>query len=201
MARVHVALFTTGYPFVDAAVRAVELSRRHGAGFSRSIGEPFGVRRDRFVRWFVETDHTHALLLDGDVVPPEDALERLLDVGAPIATAAYPQWIDDRLYANVQTAEGRTWADTVPPARFPVSRCLLGCVLVRREAFAAISAPWFMATMTATRFVTDDEWFCARAVQAGQAIVCDGAVMCASLRQGTNLLVLAGRDITGPESR
>jgi hypothetical protein len=198
MPRVHVALFTTGYPFVDAAVRAVELCRRHGAGFSRSIGEPFGLRRDQFARWFLETDHTHALLLEGDVVPPEDALERLLDVDAPIATAAYPHWLEDRLYANVQTAAGRTWSETVPPARFPVRRCLLGCVLVHRDAFAAIEPPWFMSTMTATRFISDDEWFCARAAQAGQTIVCDGAVMCASLRQGTNLLVLAGRDIAGP---
>jgi GT2 family glycosyltransferase len=197
MPRVHIAFFTTGYPYVDAAVRAVELSRRHGAGFSRSIGEPFSLRRDQFARWFLETDNTHALLLDGDVVPPEDALERLLDVDAPIATAAYPQWIDDRLHANVQTADA--WSEVVPPTRFPVRRCLLGCVLVHRDAFAAIAPPWFMSTMTATRFISDDEWFCARAAQAGQTIVCDGAVMCASLRQGTNLLVLAGRDIARPE--
>jgi hypothetical protein len=189
MSRVHVALFTTGYPYVDAAIRAMDLSRRHGAGFSRSIGEPLSVRRDHFARWFLENDATHALLLDGDVVPPEDALERLLAGDAPIVTAAYPQWVDDRVCANVQTTN--TWSDTIPPRRFQVNRCLLGCVLVSREAFTRIGSPWFLSTMTATRFVTDDEWFCSAAARAGLTILCDGSVVCGSFRQGTDLRLFA----------
>jgi hypothetical protein len=192
MPRVHIALFTNGYPYVDAAIRAMDLSHRHGATFSRSIGEPYSLRRDQFVRWFLETDATHALLLEGDVVPPEDALDRLLDANAPVVTAAYPQWIDDRLCANVQTPTDATWSDTIPPQRFPIRRCLLGCVLVTREALRAIPAPWFLSTMTATRFVTDDEWFCAAASRAGLPIICDGSIMCASLRQGTDLRAIAG---------
>lgn len=197
MSRVHVALFTTGYPYVDAAIRAAELSRRAGASFSRSIGEPFSLRRDQFVRWFLATEATHALLLEGDVVPPEDALDRLLDVGAPIATAAYVQWADDRACANVQTMTDATWAATVAPGRFPVQRCLLGCVLVHRDAFAAIGSPWFLSTMTSARFVSDDEWFCHAATRASLPIVCDSGVRCASLRQGADLLALAGRRVLG----
>jgi hypothetical protein len=192
MARVHIALFTNGYPHVDAAIRAMDLSHRHDASFSRSIGEPFSLRRDQFVRWFLETDASHALMLEGDVVPPEDALARLLDAQAPIVTAAYPQWVDDRLCTNVQTSAGSTWADTIPSGRFPITRCLLGCVLVSRDALRAIPAPWFLSTMTATRFVTDDEWFCAAAGRAGLPIICDGSIMCASLRQGTDLRAIAG---------
>ena len=192
MARVHIALFTNGYPHVDSAIRAMDLSHRHGASFSRSIGEPYSLRRDQFVRWFLDTDASHALLLEGDVVPPEDALARLLDVGAPIATAAYPQWVDEQIRANVQTLTDATWAETIPPARFPIRRCLLGCVLVSREALLKIPAPWFLSTMTASRFVTDDEWFCDTASRAGLTIVCDGSVMCGSLRQGTDLRALAG---------
>jgi hypothetical protein len=65
-------------------------------------------------------------------------------------------------------------------------------VLVTREALRAIPAPWFLSTMTATRFVTDDEWFCAAASRAGLPIICDGSIMCASLRQGTDLRAIAG---------
>jgi hypothetical protein len=192
MSRVHVALFTTGYPYVDAAIRATELSRRHAAGFSRSIGEPLSLRRDQFVRWFLETDATHALMLEGDIVPPEDALERLLEADAPVATAAYAQWVDDRLCANVQTLNDATWSDTVAAERFEIRRCLLGCMLVRRDAFATIGAPWFLSTMTASRYVSDDEWFCSAVARAGLPIVCDGSVMCASYRQGSDLLALTG---------
>jgi hypothetical protein len=192
MSRSHVALFTPGYPHVDAAIRAVDLARRSGAGFSRSIGEPLSLHRDQFVRWFLQSDASHALLLEGDVVPPEDALERLLAAGAPVATAAYAQWTDDRLCSNVQRPGETTWTAQIAPDRFEVARCLLGCVLVSREAFAALRAPWFLSTMTPTRFMTDDEWFCRAVARAGLPIVCDGRVVCASFRQGADLRALAG---------
>ncbi len=198
MDQIHIALFTPGYPFVDAAIRALELSRRHGARFSRSIGEPLSLNRDQFARSFVATPSTHVLLLEGDIVPPEDVVERLLKVGAPVATAVYPQWVDERLSTNVQAIADRTWSDTVPARIFPVRRCLLGCVLVRREVFATIQAPWFLSTMTATRFVTDDEWFCDAVRRAGQRILCDGAATCTAVRQGTDLLALAGGRIHRP---
>jgi hypothetical protein len=189
---IHIALFTTGYPYVDAVVRAVELARRHDATFSRSIGEPFAPRRDDFARSFLDSNASHALLLEGDVVPPEDALDRLLRVRAPVATALYPQWLDDRLVTNVQTATDAHWSAAVPARVFSVRRCLLGCVLVQREVFTKMSAPWFLSTMTGERFLADDEWFCSRVREAGMGIRCDGGTVCASLRHGTDLRALAG---------
>jgi len=189
---IHIALFTTGYPHVDAVVRAVELARRHEATFSRSIGEPFAPRRDDFVRSFLASEASHALLLEGDVVPPEDLLDRLLGVRAPVATALYPQWVDDRLVTNVQATTDAHWSAAVPPRVISVRRCLLGCVLVHRDVFAKIAPPWFLATMIGDRFLADDEWFCAKVREAGMGIRCDGGAVCASLRQGTDLRALAG---------
>ena len=191
MTQLHVALFTPGYPYVDATLRAVDVARRHHAGFSRSIGEPLSLQREQFARWFAATESTHALLLEGDVVPPEDVVDRLLAANAPVVTAAYPQWVDDRLSTNVQAVADKTWSDTVPARLFPVRRCLLGCVLVRREVFTTLAGPWFLATMSAASFVTDDEWFCSAVRRAGMPILCDGTVMCAALRQGTDLRSLA----------
>lgn len=192
MDQIHIALFTPGYPYVGAAIRAVELSRRQGACFTWRVAEPLSLIRDQFVRSFLKTEATHALMLEGDVVPPADVLDRLLEAGAPVVTAAYPQWVDDRLSTNVQTLADPTWADTIPARIFPVRRCLLGCVLVRREVFAALPPPWFLSTMTATRFVTDDEWFCGAVRRASLPILCDGSVTCASIRQGADLLALTG---------
>ena len=192
---IHVALFTPGYPYVDAVLRAVELSRRHGAELSRTIGEPLSLRRDQFARRLLDSNATHALLLEGDVVPPADALERLLDVNAPVATAVYPQWLDDRLLTNVQARPDARWSESVPPAVFPVRRCLLGCVLVQREVFEKIPAPRFLSTISGSRFVADDEWFCAAVQRAGLRVMCDGRVTCGSIRQGTDLLPLMGERI------
>jgi hypothetical protein len=192
MHRVHVALFTPGYPFVDAAIRAVELSRAPGAVFSRIIGEPLSLHRDQFARGFMATDATHALLLDGDIVPPQDLLERLLAADASMVTAVYPQWANERLSTNVQAFSDRAWSERVPARLFPVRRCLLGCVLLRREVFARVPAPWFLSSMTPAGLLTDDEWFCAAVRRAGLSILCDGTVTCAALRQGVDLLAAAG---------
>lgn len=193
----HVALFTTGYPYIDAAVRAVEVARRHGASFSRSIGEPFSLRRDKFARWFLEAGGTHALLLEDDVVPPEDVLDRLLRVEAPVVTAVYPRWLEGRLTTNVQAGSDRGWSDRVPARAFPVRRCALGCVLVRHEVFERVAAPWFFATMAHDRFIDDDEWFCEAVRRARMPILCDGATVCSSVKQGTDLLALTGGSVRG----
>ena len=190
-ARIHIAFFTPGYPYVDAALRAAELARRHGAAFSRVLGE-YGPHRDQFVRGFLESGDSHVLLLDGDIVPPDDVVERLLRLRAPAATAVYPQWVDDRLVTNVQGTMDAAWLAAVPPRAFPVRRCRLGCVLVQREVFAKVPAPWFLSAVAEDRFVAEDEWFCGAVREAGLAIRCDGAALCAAYRQGSDLLALAG---------
>jgi hypothetical protein len=187
---IHIALFTTGYPYVDAVLRATELSRRHGAELSRAVGEPFSLRRDQFAIRFLESNATHALLLEGDVVPPADALERLLEVDAPVATAVYPQWVNEHLVTSVQSLSDSAWSASVPASVFPVRRCLLGCVLVQREVFSTVAAPWFLSTISGSRFIADDEWFCTAVRRAGLRILCDGRVTCGSIRQGTDLLPL-----------
>lgn len=191
MADLHVALFTTGYPYVDAAVRAVALADRHHASFSRSIGEPFSLRRDSFARWFLEQGGSHALLLEDDVVPPEDVLDRLLRIDGPVVTATYPRWHDGRLTTNAQAIGDPGWSDRVPRRVFPVRRCRLGCVLVRREVFERVPPPWFMGVVSADRFVEDDEWFCDAVRRARMPILCDGTTVCSAVRQGTDLLSLA----------
>jgi hypothetical protein len=198
MDRIHIALFTPGYPYVDAAVRAVELSRRDHASFARTIGEPLSLHRDQFARGFVASDATHVLLLEGGVVPPENVLERLLEADASIVTAVYLQWVDERLSTNVQAFTDRSWSENVPARIFPVRRCLLGCILLRREVFAKVPAPWFLSMMTPEGFVGDDEWFCSAVRRAGLSILCDGTVTCASVRQGVDLLAVGGGRLHRP---
>jgi hypothetical protein len=193
--RIHIALFTPGYPYVDAVLRAVTLSQRPGASLSRSIGEPPAPHRERLARWLLDSDATHALLLDGDVVPPENLLDRLLLVDAPVVTAAYPQWVDERLSTNVQATADDTWSDKIAPTVFAVRRCLLGCVLVQRDVFVKVPAPWFLSTMTSTGLLSDDKWFCDAVRRAGLGIRCDGGAICSSMRQGTDLLAVSGGSI------
>jgi len=133
--QVHVALFTPGYPYVGAAMRAVELSRRPGAAFSWRVGEPLSPLRDTFARSLLETEATHALMLEGDVVPPPDVVDRLMQADAPVVTAAYPQWVanlSSKLEPNqspsaaVSTPGGR-WAPKEAAMRIAIARSTSWC--------------------------------------------------------------------------
>ncbi|MBM3820529.1 MAG: hypothetical protein FJW14_16135 [Acidimicrobiia bacterium] len=130
-------------------------------------------------------------------MPPEDVVERLLTLNAPVATAVYPQWVDDRLATNVQGTQDQTWSATVPPKVVSVRRCLLGCVLVHRDVFTKLNAPWFISAWIGDRYVPDDEWFCNAVRGAGLGIRCDGAAVCKAFRMGTELLSLTGGSLHG----
>jgi hypothetical protein len=63
---------------------------------------------------------------------------------------------------------------------------------VHRDVFVKVPAPWFLSTMTPAGLLSDDQWFCDAVRRAGLGIRCDGRAMCSSIRQGTDLLAVAG---------
>ncbi len=76
-----------GYPHVDAVLRAVELSRRPGASFSRSLGGALAPHRDRFGAPVARHRRDHALLLEGDVTVPPYRCARSGDHRKPLSRA------------------------------------------------------------------------------------------------------------------
>lgn len=189
---VQVAMPTRGCAYAPSLLWADGVARRAGLPLHVEIGRPIELVRTRIVRAFLATAASHLLMVDDDIVPPPDALERLLAVGAPVATAPCPIALDGRIVANVKTAGSDAWVEDPPARPFAVAHTGLGLTLVRREVFDAIRTPWFQfGASAAGRVIGEDTWFSNGVTQAGLAIVCEGTVRCSHVKDGLDLLALA----------
>lgn len=96
--------------------------------------------------------YTHLLTIEDDMLPPSDALPRLLAADAPVVYSLYCWRRADHpwsLYRVVFEDSGDSWLSARPHiarqhardgAVVPVAGLGLGCTLIRRDALAAV--PW-----------------------------------------------------------
>lgn len=112
---------------------------------------PHDSARNYCVSQFLDTDDTHLLFIDDDVVPPVDALEKLLKANVPVISGLYPsEWFDNedgkiRTRNNV-FSEIRDDGELIEAKGSGVGRimsCGGGCLLIRREVIEHLPAPWF----------------------------------------------------------
>jgi GT2 family glycosyltransferase len=161
--------------------------------------DPYSVAacRNRAVATFTAAEQfTHLLMIDDDVSLPPDAIPRLLALserrGAGVALGCYPTVRiplagTPFLYVAVMPADKsgdagwpRAWFD----GDVECAGGGTGCMLVRRDVFAALGFPWFRwlehydDRAAVVRATTDDMDFCARARLAGFPVWADGGVRC-----------------------
>lgn len=86
---------------------------------------------------------THFLLLDDDVIMPENGLKAMIDLDADIAFIDYPMHYSIGKWKNMGTACHDNWLPGQKWDKKPVKWAGLGCVLVKREVFEKIANPWF----------------------------------------------------------
>jgi hypothetical protein len=183
---------TRGYAYVPSLLRATELARRFDGELAIEMGRPIELVRTRLVARFLDSTADYMLTIDDDIVAPDDAVERLLTAGAPVATAPCPIAVDGRIVANVKAVGSGEWIATPPGEVFPVSHTGLGFTLIHRDVFARIRTPWFQfGVASGGRSIGEDVWFSNGVTQAGLAIVCDGGVLCSHFKDGLDLLKLA----------
>jgi hypothetical protein len=192
-ALVQVAMPTRGCAYAPSLLWADDLARRCGLPLRVEIGRPIERVRTRIVKAFLETAASHLLMVDDDIVPPPDALERLLALDAAVATAPCPIFLDGRIVANVKGLGSDGWIEVPPPRVFPVSQTGLGLTLVRRDVFGSIRIPWFQfGASSSGRAIGEDTWFSNGVTKAGLNIACDGSVRCSHVKDGLDLLALSG---------
>jgi len=191
-ARLLVVMPTRGYPYAPSLLGAVDLAKRFGHELVLEIGRPIELVRTRLMTRFLESDAEHVLTIDDDVVAPGDAVDRLLALNAPVATAAYPIMTDAGLVWGVKAAGTDDWLPHLPGRVFPVRHTGLGFTLIHRDVFAKIRKPWFQfGAAPGGRMVGEDTWFSNGVAQAGLEILCDGSIRCSHFKDGLDLSKLA----------
>ena len=89
-----------------------------------------------FARAFLETDHSHLLFIDSDVVPPVNCLELMLAMDHPLVCGINPLQLEEDLCTSVaQKFAPHTYGflKDFPDEPFEIDAAGLGCCLIARE--------------------------------------------------------------------
>ena len=137
--------------------------------------------RNLLRRYCLENNYDYFLSLEQDVVPPKDAIERLLKHNKEIVGGLYFYLGDDNktllpmvwVHHHGEYARRLMFHEVLNDELIEVITCGLGCVLIRKDALEKIrfrhvegEEPW------------DDLWFCEDARDKGFKVYVDNGVRC-----------------------
>lgn len=163
---------------------------RVGAAWGKSVSKhSVSVARNQAVVLAKAAEATHLFICDDDTYVPEDAVEKLLALDAPVATGvtATTKVVDGVTtpIINVAYSEqggyprfAKHWFDGVRPVRY----CGTACMLIRMDVLDQLGFPWFYTnhTLADGRYEsrTEDITLCDRCHEAGIPILAHGNVRC-----------------------
>lgn len=141
---------------------------------------PVAHARNRIVEAFLKTDATHLWMIDHDVIPPADALEKMIRANKPVVTAVTPMLDNNNLTSNIfadNTGVPLSMQEIEKHAKKKHNLVIKGatasCVLIERSVFQKLSAPYFAEIWTANaQHITADIYFSNTLTKAGIDITC-----------------------------
>lgn len=152
--------------------------------------------RNTIVKKFLATDCTHLLMIDDDIVPPSDALERLLFHDKDICGAACPiigpnEYKELEIKYNAYTKDSSGYnAILKAGGMMYVDAIGTGCIMIKRQVLENIDAPFMTEYDTeGLKMTGEDISFCERAKELQCEIFCDFKLKCKHIKQ-CNLLEL-----------
>lgn len=144
----------------------VELIRRDPTvRYGMSLGSMLGNLRQAMVQGALSNGATHILMIDSDMRFPPDTLDRLLAHQVDIVGANYVPRGGQGTTARY--SDGGYVPSKARNGLEPVHVIGCGVVLIAATVFRALDPPWFPTPWDEDQFVSEDVYFCARAVKAG----------------------------------
>lgn len=136
--------------------------------------------RNLIADWTVK-GYDYLFSVDHDIAFAPDTLVKLLSHDKPMVTGVYRQRLDPEVL-EVYGLDG----GNLPYGRLKshklveVGGCGFGCVLVKREVFAAVGYPQFVyhSALDHRNTLSEDVDFCIKARQKGFTIWCDPSILC-----------------------
>lgn len=186
-AKVLIAIPTMGYIKTDLVSRLLYWVKNFKGIAHATCGvSPVDHARNEIVRNFLKTDCTHLFFVDSDTVPPVEALEELLKMNVDVASAITHIYRDGGIINNCFTDYtsnefGTTMTAVIEHTGIQeVVRCGGSCLLIKREVLEKVEIPWFLNEWNEkfTGYVSEDLYFCDKAVKAGFKIFCNTDIVC-----------------------
>jgi hypothetical protein len=187
---VLVAILTREIVTTKWAVGFRNLALPSHSGISFRTGAPYDVMRNSACADALAANFQWVFFLDDDVIPPADALLRLLTHGKDVASGLYYRR-QEPICPVAMKLDGQGKAQWVtswnPPA------CLLevdlvgsGCLLIHRRVLDGMTSPWFEweigkpepAVPRGRGAMSEDFAFCMNAKAAGFKVHLDTSIRC-----------------------
>ena len=166
----------------------------HNITYTHSDGAGvYGVAkaRNRLVDKALEGGYDYLLMIDADMIVPEDTIIHLLDPPVPIVTGCARYKNESRrtpLFKATQDSEGsNAWKwDDIPPGRFEIESGGVACAMIDVNLFRQFDRPWFVwqERNDGTYCGEDIGWY-DRLHQAGIRTYADGRVKCGHIGRKT----------------
>lgn len=151
--------------------------------FRSRVGHDIALLRNNLVKSFLESDCTHLLQIDSDMIFSSNALLNLalrnVDIVGALYFMRYPPFSPCAVKFEGDTIHEFTVSELETKELIEVSRIGTGLILVRREVFENVKYPWFLTRKKNGQVVmSDDYYFCDKAREVGYKIYLDTSVPC-----------------------
>lgn len=158
---------------------AIDYAHADGAGV-------YGVAqaRNRLCQKAIDGSYDKILMIDSDMIVPEDTISLLLDPDVPIVTGVARYKNDSRrapLFKGFQDAEGSdAWKwDEIPSGRFQIQSGGVACAMIDVDLLRRLPRPWFVwEEFDDGRYTGEDIGFYEKVRGAGVNPMADGRVRC-----------------------
>jgi hypothetical protein len=123
----------------------------------------------------LETDCTHILWLDSDMTFPTHTIQALLSHDTDIVACNYSTRVppyNPVAFMDVNNLEYRAYDGT---GLHEIAAVGMGCMLVKRNVFETMEAPYFSVIWNDdyTNLIGEDFYFCTKAKDAGFSVMLD----------------------------
>lgn len=193
---VLVAILTREIVSMRWAMGLRNLQMPAASGIIAKSGMPFDYARNQACEAALGSDFQWLCFLDDDVIPPGDAIARLMSHGKDVVSGLYYRrahplvpvmmFYDDKRAAQWVT----NW--NPPQCLLDVDLVGAGCLLIHRRVLERMPPPWFVwelgrSDLPADRqHLSEDFSFCRRAKEHGFQICVDTSIRCEHVGLGVS---------------
>lgn len=186
--KIFIAVPTMSYihTYLHTVIMRWALSGKYELAYFCTVNtQPVDIAREEIVAEFLKTRCDYLLMIDSDTIPPEDAIDKMIEDNKDIVSAITPIIMMDKdenpvRKWNCQDKEGN-W---VKPntGLVPIKGCGASCIMIKRKVFETVKFPFFRFAYSDvdkhTTVLSEDMFFIAKATDAGLKPYSDTSIIC-----------------------
>ena len=167
-----------------------ELAAQDTLTFDFVKGYDCALARNKIAIKALEQNADYVLMVDSDIIVPRNTLQCMLEYPVDICLGVYPRKNTTTGQTEIFKLGNYNFVDEnnlniseiTEPGRCDVKGGGLGCALIRTDVFRQLPSPWFKYVQYDTGdTLSEDNYFCWKAAEAGFRIQVDTRVRCGHL--------------------